>query len=639
MNFNPNSSGIPKLIYDSAKHRSNVSEVEKSLNFFVQQRFTTLHDCISTRTLRDILEPKPPSVSMFPPPASSTTSSSSSKLRSGSAKTAPSTTTTSTSSDPSDPADSLYINNQMDLDIEVAVYTEKYKQYLTKMGKREEELSQLYGVVDELLSVTSKEKIIAHSDFDATSVSRNGSALWNIVFETHQIIDMFRTPSQKLEMAQRSYYGLQQTSGMSLEMYFERFKENLKSFTQLKIELPTPAVQAVSFLTGLNKVYYAELSHQLINLPHFNMIYPADLTSAYNLAVNYVPSRVAIHSSTERNVFNTSGKSNIKKKKTPSPVSVPKPPSFHPPSASPAPTSSGPSSGLWCKYCKKTTHVVEDCEKLKLKHPLSFQKKEVALMESVPVMEFEYIPSTFEFEININEVSYHNPNLVLLDTCAQVSIFKNGDLLQNVTPIKQEVSISGLSRSSVSIQPKLQGQLPGFEDVTIYISPETKRNILCYADVVDHYPTSIQDKTFVVESSKGNVIFSPCSKVIATLFPVKAEVSSSSMTTIPPPSWTKEEMSRAELVRTCMSRLAFESHQSLILAVRHGSISNLPFTIRDISNAVKIFGPCVASLKGKSTAHPTAISDAIEIDKLEEKQQSLQLDIFYFHQIPFLVLL
>jgi hypothetical protein len=78
--------------------------------------------------------------------------------------------------------------------------------------------------------------------------SRNGAELWNIVFETHQIIDMFRTPSQKLEMAQRSYY-LQQTSGMSLEVYFERFKENLKSFTQLKITLPTPAVQAVSFLT------------------------------------------------------------------------------------------------------------------------------------------------------------------------------------------------------------------------------------------------------------------------------------------------------------------------------------------------------------------------------------------------------
>jgi hypothetical protein len=98
-------------------------------------------------------------------------------------------------------------------------------------------LSQLYGVVEELLSVTSKEKVIAHANFDLTSDSRNGAALWNTVFETHQMIDMFRTPSQKLEMAQRSYYGLQQTSGMSLETYFERFKENLKSFTQLKITL------------------------------------------------------------------------------------------------------------------------------------------------------------------------------------------------------------------------------------------------------------------------------------------------------------------------------------------------------------------------------------------------------------------
>jgi hypothetical protein len=69
-------------------------------------------------------------------------------------------------------------------------------------------LSQLYGVVEELLSVTSKEKVIAHANFDVTSDSRNGAELWNIVFETYQIIDMFHTPSQKLEMAQRNYYGL-----------------------------------------------------------------------------------------------------------------------------------------------------------------------------------------------------------------------------------------------------------------------------------------------------------------------------------------------------------------------------------------------------------------------------------------------
>jgi hypothetical protein len=99
------------LIYDSAKHRSNLTEVEKALNFFVQQRFTTLHDCISTRTLRDILEPTI--------------------------------------------APGIY---NFDLGLEVAIYTEKYKQYLIRTERREEELSQLYGVVEELYLSHRKRK-------------------------------------------------------------------------------------------------------------------------------------------------------------------------------------------------------------------------------------------------------------------------------------------------------------------------------------------------------------------------------------------------------------------------------------------------------------------------------------------------
>jgi hypothetical protein len=40
-------------------------------------------------------------------------------------------------------------------------------------------------------------------------------------------------------------------------------------------------------------------------------------------------------------------------------------------------------------------------------------------------------------------------------------------------------------------------------------------------------------------------------------------------------------------------------------------------------------------VKGKSVAHPIKVPDAILINKLEEKQQSLQVDIFYLEEIPF----
>jgi hypothetical protein len=212
MNLKSNCSGLPKLIYDTGKHRSNISEVEKLLNFLVQQRFTTLHDCIATRSLREIPEPKAPTASTLLPSISSSSSSSSTSTSTSKPRSKTVTSATSaTASDPDLVAPALVYSSQLELEVEMAIYTQKYKQYLLKLGKREDELSQLFGLVDELLSVSSKERVIAHSNFEIASESRNGSQLWNIVFETHQLIDMFHTPSQKLEMAQRSYYGLQQT--------------------------------------------------------------------------------------------------------------------------------------------------------------------------------------------------------------------------------------------------------------------------------------------------------------------------------------------------------------------------------------------------------------------------------------------
>ena len=61
-NSKTSSFGLPKLTYDHVKQRSNLLEVEKALNFYVQQNFTTLHDCISLRSLRIINIPSPPMV-------------------------------------------------------------------------------------------------------------------------------------------------------------------------------------------------------------------------------------------------------------------------------------------------------------------------------------------------------------------------------------------------------------------------------------------------------------------------------------------------------------------------------------------------------------------------------------------------
>jgi hypothetical protein len=69
------------------------------------------------------------------------------------------------------------------------------------------------------------------------------------------------------------------------EAYFEKFKDNLKLLKEVEIATPLPEAQAVRFLSGLNRVIFQELHHQLNNLPHFKMEHPKDLATATLSAV------------------------------------------------------------------------------------------------------------------------------------------------------------------------------------------------------------------------------------------------------------------------------------------------------------------------------------------------------------------
>jgi hypothetical protein len=106
--------------------------------------------------------------------------------------------------------------------------------------------------------------------------------------------------------------------------------------------------------------------------------------------------------------------------------------------------------------------------------------REVSVVES---------PTVEECEICVNEVNsdYNNPNLVLLDSCAQVSVFSNPSLLTNITDAPPVV-ITGVNKGTAAVTTSQAGFLPGLEKVLIYFSPQVKRNILRFSQRHKHYP-------------------------------------------------------------------------------------------------------------------------------------------------------
>jgi hypothetical protein len=117
--------GLPKLTFDNVKQRSNIFEVEKALNYYVQQHFTTLYDCIATRAVDDIIEPLPPL-----PSSLATQFVPSRRLRSAS--------TTTPSEEETNEAEEVpeVSNNLPELSvIQTSIFKENYRMYLARLER------------------------------------------------------------------------------------------------------------------------------------------------------------------------------------------------------------------------------------------------------------------------------------------------------------------------------------------------------------------------------------------------------------------------------------------------------------------------------------------------------------------------
>jgi hypothetical protein len=185
--------GIPKIIYDPTKHHSNIHEVGRKLNFYVQRTFTGLHDCISNRAVRPIIPPPEPGTTPASVPVQLSSQVGTQDLLSTTIPFAPRSSTSSTSSSASQRSataiPSVSVRTPVS-EMETFKYLEKYKLFLLAEEKRNIELSQLFGIVDELLSVTSKERVMAHENYADCLAARDGSALWNIVYTTVMFVGL-----------------------------------------------------------------------------------------------------------------------------------------------------------------------------------------------------------------------------------------------------------------------------------------------------------------------------------------------------------------------------------------------------------------------------------------------------------------
>ena len=96
-------------------------------------------------------------------------------------------------------------------------------------------------------------------------------------------------------------------------------------------------------------------------------------------------------------------------------------------------------------------------------------------------------------------------------------------------------------------------------------------------------------------------------------------------------------MESAALARDFIRKLGYASNADAIRMLMSGGIINAPITGHDVYRAQKIFGPDIASLKGKTRASPSAIVKLEHIPRPIAAEQSMHVDIMFVQSIPFLV--
>jgi hypothetical protein len=237
---------------------------------------------------------------------------------------------------------------------------------------------------------------------------------------------------------------------------------------------------------------------------------------------------------------------------------------------------------------------------------------------------------------------YVNPKCILLDSQSTTDIFNNADLLSNIHESGRSMTIHC---NASSRRVTLIGTLRNYGEV--WYCKDAITNILSLAKVKEQYPVKY-------DSKQGNrfVLVQPHKKVILKQSPSglyyhdTPDRAIAMVNTVKEnrKGYTQREYDDAKEARRALALVGYPSPKDFNNMVRAIMIRKCPMTSSSIYAAHKIFGPDVASLKGKTTrrTHEPVLTGYVQIPKeiLDlNKDVTLTVYVMFVDGIPFVVIL
>jgi hypothetical protein len=237
-----------------------------------------------------------------------------------------------------------------------------------------------------------------------------------------------------------------------------------------------------------------------------------------------------------------------------------------------------------------------------------------------------------------------SPHQLLLDSQSTVHQFINPTYLKNIRTADTPITVFCNAGSTTTTHQGDFGSMP------VYLNKYGVANVLSLFHLAKNhhitYDSLDRGGVFKVHTPSGNIIeFTPNEKGLHTLDlrdPNAAEFICVTTVRDNFEGFTRREVQQASAARRLSHMIGYPSPRDLAGVVRAKLLDDCPVDHRDVSNALAIFGPDLASVRGKTVRHkPEHVrTDLVEIPRdlvLNNQRVTLVADIMFVNGLAFLV--
>jgi hypothetical protein len=565
---------------------------------------------------------------------------------------------------------SMFIKKKWEKDVE---------RYLERVNELDANLRHIFAVIYGQCSYSMQTKLMTSPKFEM--MKKKSDCGW-LLKEIKGVMNHFETSRLihvSLDVALQNYYNYYQGPSQSLHNFYKTFKSQLEvldhygadvgvdrafvdaawetldppspdseNFDSLLLDYESSLLEtaknkaiAVSFLRRVNRQKYGQLWVDLQNsFARGKDDFPINIVDEYDMLLHYVPPHRP-ESRTSKPRSGSSGIQFLQKKKN---------------NSTPVPGRDGVlHPDIECYGCHDFGHFKPQCPKrtdYDDNEHRGFQMLQIVANEST-----DPTTSNITFVQKDDRCVFIPPSWLLLDSQSTVSVFCNASLLRNIRRSDTSLTVYTNGGNQVS---HFVGDTSLFG--TVWYNPDSLANILSMASVRKTcritMDSSIEAALFVhctdgrilkfTEFESGLYYYDTGNSLDNT----KSALSYSHPSPTPSFSFletvqsnksyfTRREIEGANAARAFYRKLGRPSESQFHHALKHNQFHNCPITADDARRALKIYGPDISTLKGKTTRskgqHIPSVSHVdIPACILEHHQDvTLGVDFMYVNGNPF----